>query len=151
MNAKSYEELLKKAQQMVGHDVEVVMGRGDLLLLDIDHKFDWDDFEPFPVSLRLLGMFPEIVKDEGLHITMWASKSGNTHIAVYTPKHYFSIADRVSLQAVLGSDLKREALCLRDHHAGGQYTVALFRPAKSQVQVITAEVLASILDGSPLY
>lgn len=156
MNAQSYAELLALAKTKAGEDVTLVLGRGDTLLLDIDSAYDLLDaaltkYSEFPGGLRRLSMFPEIAKDPALKITMWPSRNGNIHVEIYTPRHFFSLPDRVALQSIFGSDAKREALALRDYYAGGQFTVALFRPATSQPVDITKAVLDALKDEATQY
>ncbi len=64
--------------------------------------------------------------------TLLRSKSGNTHIILTVEQTFdgyeFTIEDRILFQALLGSDLKREALSFRGFLGGQDHPTVLFRP-----------------------
>lgn len=83
--------------------LKMVVGSPDLLLIDLDNGASLDKFNE---NLNILKEFPaHFIK--GYLLTK--SKSGNTHAYVKLKKE-FGVLERIGLQAVLGSDTKRESL-----------------------------------------
>lgn len=81
--------------------LEVVVAAPDELQLDLDDPLALDTYHNnFPLAEKLFGPLVEVRKT--------TSKSGvGTHVVVRLP-HPFDAAQRVALQACLGSDLRRE-------------------------------------------
>lgn len=77
------------------------------------------------------------------------SKSGNTHVLVRLPQPV-PIEERIALQAMLGSDRKREMLALAGLRAGQENPVLLFRP-RFPVAFRDAPVLVNAVDVEDLF
>jgi intein/homing endonuclease len=74
----------------------------DTLQLDLDTK---SSREIFKQQLKLLRKLP--LNFRILKVKKYVSRTGNQHICIQTSKH-LSYMERILLQALLGSDLKRE-------------------------------------------
>lgn len=126
---------------------EVVIPTADQLQLDIDKTW------PFPEpaingkrglhaihhgnarSIEVLRRFQDeftIARTEA-----WKSAGGNCHV-VLTLAHNLELAQRIALQAILGSDPMRELLNLRRVLCSADDPVALFRPPYSDTDKETA-------------
>lgn len=98
---------------------EVVFGDETHLLLDIDQP------ELPMVFHSLMAMAYDRF---GAHIeAQWKSKSGNTHVAI-SLAFPMSMVERIALQAMLGSDPRKEMMSLCSHHIGVDNPVLLFKP-----------------------
>ena len=88
-------------------------------------QVDWDAptldgfWERMSLALQL-GLVSGVQAD-------WRSKSGNYHILVDLPAKT-STTERLALQAMLGSDWKREMLNLRRYQDGETNPMVLFKP-----------------------
>ena len=102
---------------------EVVGGDPLLLLLDMDSAESLKQFGK--LSAKASEMFGATV-----HQT-WFSKSGNVHI-VMALKEPLAAAERVALQACLGSDHLRELLAVARLAAGIEEPSMLFKPEHAQ-------------------
>jgi hypothetical protein len=60
-------------------------------------------------------------------VEMLRSRNNHYHVIVYLTKS-LSVAERVALQACLGSDPVREIICLLRHWKGCERPIRLFRP-----------------------
>ncbi len=99
---------------------EVVKGDSTHLLLDLDTVAQKDQYT------ALFSMFDQ--KYGGAcEEARWLSKSGNLHVVVKTTQEFEPMA-RLVLQAVLGSDPKREMLGVRRVQAGIEHFSLLFKP-----------------------
>ena len=103
-----------------------VMESDDLtLLLDLDTAQAVEDFTnrvPFAKALGFLG------EDS---YQLLKSRSGNTHAVVKLVKP-LDVARRIALQAILGSDWRRDALSLASLDSAKKYAVVLFRPKQKR-------------------
>lgn len=97
----------------------VLYPRGNELQLDIDSE---EDLEFFHAQSRLLTEIFDAVEVETL-----ISRSGGRHILVTLP-YAIPPAERIALQAVLGSDRKRELLNYRRVVRRDPHPMCLFRP-----------------------
>jgi hypothetical protein len=95
-------EALEKVKKETGKDFAVVMGDDFTLTLDLDTP---EAVDVFTVNLAILQQIEEISE-----MDRWASKNGvGVHIKLRTKYRYYS-DQRAGIQALLGSDPKREAL-----------------------------------------
>lgn len=82
----------------------------------------------------------------------WASKSGLPHChAVITLNCSISNEARVAIQAILGSDPKREALSLHRVLGGGmqEYPILLFKPNGARELNLLADTIRDLPDFQP--
>lgn len=104
------------------YNCQILNANDFTLQLDLDTEEAW---EAFPGRLGMLeerGLIPEDYR-----IDTWFSKSGNHHVAIYLADP-LPVERRILLQALLGSDLKREALNLSRVDLGITDPIKLFRP-----------------------
>jgi hypothetical protein len=104
------------------HNCEVVNASDYVLQLDFDSPEIPDDGAVVFGLLKDLGFIPEDTRWE-----QWRSKSGNWHVQIHFDEPV-PARQRVLLQALLGSDPKREALNLARIHHGCENPIRLFRP-----------------------
>lgn len=108
------------------------------LLLDIDKKDQTIDVDLLHLVHEKFGV-PLVLSDED----MWTSRGGNLHVVLnWEPERFPTVTDtpemdqriwpivRFALQAILGSDPKREAIALHDFLVSGEDTNSLFKPKK---------------------
>jgi len=110
-----------KARAEESGDFQVIVGDDLHLLLDLDTASDERHFERYVTSIHALGI--KVISREE-----WTSKGGGMHVLLRmeTP-----IRERIAIQALLGSDRKREFLAM----AGvitreAEYPVMLFKPRR---------------------
>lgn len=107
-----------------------VVVRGDWqLLLDIDDQDVGNLAERIEQVPAMTGRAVE-------NAEMWRSKSGNIHVAITLqsdPGNPLSSMEAVALQAILGSDWRRESLAVAGVRAGSEYYSVLFRPSGAEV------------------
>lgn len=102
---------------------DILYATDTTLQLDLDGSASLDTFKRQLVLLEDLGIISVWAKVEQLQ-----SKSGNWHVILHLDAP-LPIERRILLQALLGSDLKREALCLAGFLSGTQpQPILLFRP-----------------------
>lgn len=94
---------------------------------DYTLQLDLDSEEALRVFERQYVMLVDLELASFLYCTRRKSRSGNTHVTI-TLRDPLPIERRILLQALLGSDLKREALTLAGYLAGQENPVLLFRP-----------------------
>lgn len=111
------------AAKEAGH--EVLVADDLVLMLDLDTAADLTVWQRLKHRLPDLGV-------KALSIESWASKSGNTHVLIRMESP-LPIIHRIGLQAVLGSDRRREFLSFRDVDSKYEYPVMLFRPKGAKV------------------
>jgi hypothetical protein len=101
------------------------------LQLDIDS----DDLSQMWEQLDLLeelGIVPlALTESGGLDPLVRTSKSNNQHVTVRLAEP-LPIERRILLQALLGSDIKREMLAFAGHLRGQKRPVLLFRPKENR-------------------
>lgn len=95
-----------------------------ILQLDLDGE---EAYKTFLYQVRLLidlGLLPLDSR-----IVARPSRSGNIHVMLVMPDYTdWPVSKRIQMQALLGSDLRREALAVAGMHAGQKNPVLLFRP-----------------------
>ena len=119
-SAERQEELNQKLQELREQgEFEIVPEAYGLLLLDLD---DEEARITYETRRGMVGrLFGTTEKER------WRSKSGiGWHVVVSVPM--MDNASTVALQAILGSDWKREALNLKRIHNGVSPASVLFRP-----------------------
>jgi hypothetical protein len=118
-NSLSFEWAQQQAQD-ANCDIDIAH---DLVLqLDLDSREALDRYDAMrPVLVSNCLLSPTAVED------LRRSRSGNFHVTLTLSKP-LPVEERIMLQALLGSDLKREALSLARTRAGNQFPVLLFRP-----------------------
>jgi hypothetical protein len=104
-------------------------------------KSGWKIVEPKPNQLQLdldgaravrrYGMQFSILKKSGLangwkELVLSSKKSGHVHVVITLPKAVRNL-ERVALQAILGSDIKREAFNFCRVKKRNKYPIVLFR------------------------
>lgn len=116
----SVDKGLEKAEAL---GCDVVRGAPDLLLLDFD---DVGSFERFDAMRE---MFVQFFKPESFET--WYSKSGapKRHVAIRLTKP-LGVPERIALQAILGSDPKRELIGLIRYLSGQEEPSLLFKPRR---------------------
>lgn len=92
------------------------------LQLDLDDKTSLDHYER--QDLAKLGI-------SGVEEDRWRSKSGNWHVLISLDKRT-PLDQRFGLQAILGSDPKREAVSLVRYLNGDSQPQVLFKPKKAK-------------------
>ena len=112
------ENSLKARQMAEANGFTIVKGSGRELLLDLDTEQDIKDYEVTLALLKGLYSLEETAR--------WPSKNGKTHVILRTCR--LSREERVMLQAVLGSDRKRAAICLLLCDEDDDEVSFLFRP-----------------------
>ena len=101
---------------------ELVVSSPLHLLIDLDTIAQHETFTASAAILREAE--PKIFGK----IESWTSRNGKgTHYLIEL-KEEKSVYERVALQAVLGSDPKRETLCLKRLHEGKGEIIVLYRP-----------------------
>lgn len=119
LTPEAFEAACEKAR---AEGLEVVTAHAGSLLLDLDTAEQLAQFE------RVL---PTVERNFGIvNVERWASKNGNTHVAVGINKA-LSAAQRVALEAALGSDPVRAVLCVGRIEQGVAEPSRLFKPARS--------------------
>lgn len=103
---------------------EVVVASNTELQLDIDQP-TWQPTGLQQAALLLLAERCGEEKGNTLPLRLYQSKGGNTHVVISLP-HPLPVQERVAWQAILGSDAKREALCLLDLARGHENCVLLY-------------------------
>jgi hypothetical protein len=106
--------------------------RAENLNCDIEYATDWtlqiDLDSPFLcVAQEQLDLCTSLGLVDYTSVLWHPSRSGNWHGTVYLTEP-LSIERRILLQALLGSDPKREALCLAGHLNGQEHPILFFRP-----------------------
>jgi hypothetical protein len=95
----------------------------DVLQIDIDGPEAYDRFSEQLEIYQNCETLPALGK-----IVERASRTeGHKHITIELPTEY-TIEQRIMLQALLGSDLKRELLSLASHHNGHENPIVFYRP-----------------------
>lgn len=122
--SEAFEDAILGASS-AGFEVE----RGDessgmTLLLDLDGE---DAQTRFLYGLKILAAgSTELFRE---YVTCWKSKSGNWHVLIELTSE-MKLLEQIALQAILGSDNKREALHWRSSPADYR---CLFRPTGSKI------------------
>lgn len=114
-------EGLEKVKKETGRDFDVVMGDDFTLTLDLDTP---EAIEVFTTNLAILQQVEEVTVMDS-----WKSKSGvGMHVKLRTKYRYYA-DQRAGIQAVLGSDSKREALAfVNARRFPKEEPFALFKP-----------------------
>lgn len=104
---------------------KIVCGQSTLLLLDLDTSEAWVAFKAMLrcVNQNLYSHHSVFI----VKIRWWYSTNGNRHAIVYLSEA-MPLVERLLLQAVLGSDAKRELLSLCRWYKGRNEPSMLFRP-----------------------
>jgi hypothetical protein len=117
---------LEKLQAIAtAFNCELYKGAEDELLLDIDRPFREFHFDSLPAKQIIGERFNLFMKDA------WRSRNGMTHVVCKIENPLPPLA-RIALQAVLGSDPKREALALYEFLVEGTDTISLFKPKEKK-------------------
>lgn len=105
----------------VANNLRVVLPTEYQLLIDIDNPYDRGVFTTnFDIVDSVYGI------DQVTETTSRSGKSGNSHIVVTLKTPLKSVLERIALQAVLGSDRRREAHSLRRSFQGEQNPTLFF-------------------------
>lgn len=99
---------------------EIISGSRTVLLLDLD---DLSSYMTFVSNFPLVASY-YLVKS----VEEWRSKSNNIHIRITLDTELPNDMMRVLLQALLGSDLKREAITMARIHNCDLLPCLLFKP-----------------------
>ncbi len=118
------EHAQKKAEK---NGCVIELGNDHMLQLDLDNEAA---YKTFLSQVRLaweIGVIPI-----GTRAVARPSKSGNIHVMLVMPENVgWSATRRILVQALLGSDLKRELLNFRRFELGNPDATLLFRPKDS--------------------
>jgi hypothetical protein len=104
-----------------GQSIEVA--KPDVLQIDIDGPEAYARFEEQLEIYENCETLPAL----GKIVERDSRTPGHKHITIELPTEY-SIEQRVMLQALLGSDLKRELLSLASHYNGHENPIVFYRP-----------------------
>ena len=104
-----------------GQRIEVAPA--DILQIDIDGPEAYERFEEQLAIWQTCPMLPAL----GKIVERDSRTPGHKHITIEIPTEY-SVPERVMMQALLGSDLKRELLSLASHHNGHEDPIVFYRP-----------------------
>jgi hypothetical protein len=121
---------------MEGQSFTTIHSDPTLLLVDLDRE-----------SPRFSEMFRMIDELYGIQwVESWYSKSGapNRHVLIGMTET-LTIPERIALQAILGSDAKREILSLK-RHADVDNPVILFQPPNANIERFEGENLHDIIE-----
>lgn len=110
--------------------VEVIVRRPNELLLDLDNKKSMEQYEEMIEALDGCGAIKRI---EG-----WKSKSGNSHIKI-TFALDLTPLEATTLQAILGSDPRRELLNLIGHLNGIPEPSKLYKYPEDKTKKISRD------------
>lgn len=105
----------------------------DTLQLDIDGPDAYTKFGEMLELYQSCDTLPAL----GKIIERDSRTPGNKHITIELPTEY-PIETRIMLQALLGSDLKRELLALASHHNGHENPIVFYRPQEESNAVTQA-------------
>jgi hypothetical protein len=103
---------------------DIVYGDDRTLTVDLDTPEARESFATRLGFLQGIGVVP----DRFHLVQRWTSKSGENEHVVVTLYEPLSAEKRILLQALLGSDLKREALSLAGVRMGRRNPIMLFKP-----------------------
>lgn len=118
LESLSYEWAVEKAKRF---NCDIVIADDSTLQIDLDSDEALEVFDRQHLLLCDLGLLPSFNYEQS------ESKGGNTHITI--PLGFsLSVEQRLLLQALLGSDLKREALSLKRVREGMPNPILLFKP-----------------------
>lgn len=124
LTEESHQKQLQKAREQ---GFEIVEGKPDKLLIDLD---SWEDKLKFD---SMFNMFSKHYNIEG--IKRWPSKSGKGEHVVIKTANRFNSLERIALQAILGSDIKREMFnFVKAEKFGVREPSVLFKPPASSEQ-----------------
>lgn len=104
------------------HGLDVLFSDSRTLQLDLDSD---DALERFQQQYDMLYNNGVIIDHATCEVLQ--SKSGNYHVIVHLTRSHM-VLERIMLQALLGSDIKREMLAYIGWEKGQQNPVLLFRP-----------------------
>lgn len=122
-NAIANEHAVKRAKQQ---DCTIEYAHDLVLQLDLDGDDAFRTFQKQFALLHQLGMFPDVVE---AYTVRW-SRNGNRHVTINLLEE-LGVVKRLLLQALLGSDIKREMLGYARVLQGDEHPICLFRPNKS--------------------
>lgn len=118
---QSIDKALKQVRA-AGFDVEAVIGNDELLTLDLDNDLQLAVYEE---NIKILQGYIEAVE-----IERWQSKSGKGWHVIVEIADPLTAPQRAGLQAMLGSDPKRELLGYFNVNNRDVEPFVLFRPKK---------------------
>lgn len=123
--ASSYVHTAEEAVAKLDGEFEIVRTDPRTLLIDLD---DRASLETYQNQLKILQQYMAAVE-----IGSWRSKSDNWHKVVKVDRD-LSIEERLGLQAMLGSDVKRELLGFLDVNNRGDSDdrIVLFKPLEHE-------------------
>lgn len=116
------ETMAEKTAKAEEYNCDLVIADDHTLLLDLDTPDTQTQYKD-----RLTSMKPWLKVDK---VTKWFSRNDNVHVQI-TLSEPLPLERRVALQAVLGSDPKREMVLLREIQETGSANIVLFRPRMS--------------------
>lgn len=104
---------------------KIYRGRPVRLLLDLD---DHEAEAQFSYMLKIMKQldFVGVVKQR-----WWKSKGGGKHVLI-TLDRELPVGERLALQAILGSDVKKELYSIARLHQGVEEPSLLFRPPEGE-------------------
>jgi hypothetical protein len=115
------EYAVEKAERL---NCDIVYGDDHTLTVDLDTPEARESFHSRLGFLEGIGVLPPFNI-----LNSWHSKSGvNKHVQLWFERPIGSAEERILLQALLGSDLKREALNLAGVRVGRRNPILLFKP-----------------------
>jgi hypothetical protein len=115
---------------------EEAEARGDTVLVATDPRELYIDIDSDEQRRQFDRMFEYVAREYGCRVAdRWMSKSGpgHEHIIVVLDRD-FTVAERIALQAILGSDPLRDLLTLKRLHDGVEQPIRLFKPRVSIAQ-----------------
>lgn len=110
--------------------------RGDEVLVATDPHELYIDIDGPDARKQFDRMLPIVEREYGCCVAQrWQSKTpGHEHIIVRVTDREFTIAERIALQTILGSDPLRDLLTLKRLHDGVEQPIRLFRPKDAHVE-----------------
>ena len=124
MDQKEYDRLENAYRKAEDSDCMVDVATSNVLQLDLDGLMEYQTF----VSQANL-MIDQDLLPPGTRFTVSPSRSGNLHVRVIAPPNTeWGTQKRILMQALLGSDLKREALSLSRWQHCVDAAILLFVP-----------------------
>lgn len=107
---------------------KIIRGKPDKLLLDLD---DNDAMIAFNDTLPFVLEMLESIDIQLVKRRQWKSKSSGQHVVLYLSGE-LPVLERIALQAILGSDRKKEMYSLLRLRQGTEEPSLLFKPPKTK-------------------
>jgi hypothetical protein len=110
-------------QRAIDRGQSIEAAPADVLQIDIDGP---EAYERFEVLLNIWNTCPTLPA-LGKIVERASRTAGHKHITIELPTEY-GVEHRIMLQALLGSDLKRELLSLASYYNGHESPIVFYRP-----------------------